>query len=242
MTDKQAISDKELSIVIGGVNRTGGDGRDTLEGTSNNDSLMGGGGDDFLNSGNSQDTLDGEGGNDVILAGDGDDRARGGAGSDVIYGGAGQDRLYGNAGNDELNGDGGDDTLIGGTGADLINGGQGGDTIVWSNGAGNDTIDGGPDNDVLTLQMTNETLDRAFGVSLNGMTSSEVLNGIISKSGVFTPDPGSSMPTLRGNYIDLTGFSGTITINHEQIRVTNLERLYVQNLPTEPDAMRAEVT
>ncbi|NKE44490.1 calcium-binding protein [Roseomonas frigidaquae] len=235
MTDKRELNDQDLSHV------TGGTAGQNLRGGSNDDTLTGGGGDDFIDAGNAQDRLDGQGGNDVILAGDGDDRARGGAGHDVVYGGSGQDRLFGNAGSDELNGDGGDDTLVGGTGADIISGGQGGDLVLWRPGDGNDIIDGGRDNDTLRLELTPAELDRFFGVAFpDGGPSTDMLDAVLGRA--FEADPGSATPQVSNGYIDLRGFSGTITIGGETLRIANMERLQIAPLPATDDPMRSEAS
>ena len=90
-------------------------------------------------------------------------------GPDVVAGGAGHDLIVGQQGDDELAGDEGDDTIEGNAGADTIDGGVGQDDLTgggsamdgvldadrtWSDGAsgladGGDTIDGGPEADVV---------------------------------------------------------------------------------------------
>jgi Ca2+-binding RTX toxin-like protein len=87
-------------------------------------------------------TVDGFSGNDIIT---------GSAGNDSLSGGSGNDTLNGGAGNDTLNGGAGNDTLNGGPGSDIVNGGTGDDKIVINDIL--DTIDGGADNDYLTLDV-----------------------------------------------------------------------------------------
>ncbi|MHB8898168.1 MAG: hypothetical protein ACYC6Y_05435 [Thermoguttaceae bacterium] len=88
----------------------GGQGNDTIHGTSLDDKLYGGDGDDTLDGGDGDDTLDG---------GDEDDGYRGSGGlggCDILYGGAGIDVLDGGPQADTLFGDAGNDTLYGDAG------------------------------------------------------------------------------------------------------------------------------
>jgi Ca2+-binding RTX toxin-like protein len=81
----------------------------------------------------------------------GNDNITGSAGDDKLDGGNGNDTLNGGAGNDTLNGGAGNDTLNGGEGSDIVNGGTGDDKIFAKDIL--DTIDGGADNDYLTLDV-----------------------------------------------------------------------------------------
>ena len=71
----------------------GNNGRDTLEGSSGNDSLVGGAGDDTLYGADGNDTLKGDSGNDLLNGGDGDDLLFGDEGNDTIDGGEGEDTV-----------------------------------------------------------------------------------------------------------------------------------------------------
>ncbi|WP_234387450.1 calcium-binding protein [Paracidovorax avenae] len=106
---------------------TGGDGNDSIVGTSRSDTIRGEAGDDSLYGGE---------GNDVILGGSGNDWISGEAGDDVIEGGAGNDNMTG--------------------GRHGAYDGVGNDTYVVGRGDGNDIIydnDGTPGNtDVLQFQ------------------------------------------------------------------------------------------
>ncbi|MEM8590726.1 MAG: Calx-beta domain-containing protein, partial [Pseudomonadota bacterium] len=77
--------------IIDGAETVGGDGRDRLTGTVDNDRLSGEGG---------RDVLRGKAGDDVLDGGDGRDRLKGGAGDDVLDGGADNDVLFGGRGAD----------------------------------------------------------------------------------------------------------------------------------------------
>ena len=117
----------------------GGDGNDTIHGTSYDDRIYGGDGDDTLYGGDDDDDgYGGDGGADVIY---------GGAGNDTIYGQGEGDILYGDAGNDTIYGDDGADTIHGGPGNDTLFGGGGNDTLYGDAGA--DALDGGPGVDIL---------------------------------------------------------------------------------------------
>jgi Ca2+-binding RTX toxin-like protein len=101
---------------------------ETIEGTSQGESIFGTANDDVINARGGNDFVLGLAGNDQIDAGGGNDKVVGGDGDDTITGGAGTDKLVGEAG---------DDTLTGGPGSDALAGGAGADTFVIS---GTDTI------------------------------------------------------------------------------------------------------
>jgi Ca2+-binding RTX toxin-like protein len=136
----------------------GGDGLDTLQGTSAADAILL---DDVLSpaaaAGPRLQSIE------VILAGRGNDvvdltsashalgsvRVEGGAGGDVIWssggddillGGSGADRIFGGAGDDYLAGEGGGDDLNGGLGIDVLQGDLGNDRLI--DGAGANVLDG----------------------------------------------------------------------------------------------------
>ena len=68
---------------------TGGNGNDTITGTSAGD---------IINAGNGNDTVNAGAGNDVVSGGNGNDTINGGAGNDILDGGNGNDILDGGAG------------------------------------------------------------------------------------------------------------------------------------------------
>lgn len=107
---------------------TGTDGRDTIQGGAENDTIKG------LQD---NDTLYGNGGNDILRGGRDEDFLYGGDGNDKLYGDAGNDYLFGNSGVDRLYGGDGNDWLEGGSSADTLEGGNGSDTYVVQ---GNDTL------------------------------------------------------------------------------------------------------
>ncbi len=93
-----------------------------------------------------------------------------GGGADVISGGFNGDYFEGGPGDDTLLGNNGTDTLIGGDGGDLLQGGGGADgirgdgsLIFASPGAGDDTIDGGPGDDVISDYTADVTRDDTRG-------------------------------------------------------------------------------
>ncbi|USX11945.1 hypothetical protein NHH88_19845 [Oxalobacteraceae bacterium OTU3CAMAD1] len=95
----------------------GGDGNDTLVGSSGRDELWG------------------HDGNDILQGGDGDDNLTDGDGSDLADGGTGNDRLYWHGGP-------GEDTLLGGAGEDqlTISAYASSGTLRLDGGLGNDEI------------------------------------------------------------------------------------------------------
>jgi Ca2+-binding RTX toxin-like protein len=80
----------------------------------------------------------------------GNDRLYGRGGRDNIYGGAGDDRIYGESGDDRCYGGDGRDYLHGGSGSDYLFGEAGKDTLYAKDGVW-DSVDGGLDSDVATV-------------------------------------------------------------------------------------------
>jgi Ca2+-binding RTX toxin-like protein len=136
------ISGSEADLVLGllgddtldgSTNRDtidGGGGNDSLIGGSQADSLLGGLGADTLDGGGDRDTMDGGLDDDKLLGGDRNDSLIGGDGNDTLDGGAWQDALLGGKGNDSLLGGDGFDSLDGGLGDDTMNGGAGADGYI----------------------------------------------------------------------------------------------------------------
>ncbi len=112
----------------------GGKGDDILEGRDGNDKLQGGTGNDTLDGGDGNDSLRGRGGRDELNGGDGDDTLKGGKLRDSLFGGSGNDLILGGTGRDILQGDAGRDILLGGVGRDQLFGGEGEDILIggWS--------------------------------------------------------------------------------------------------------------
>lgn len=170
----------------------GGDGNDTISGSSVGDTISGDGGDDSLLGNVGNDSITGDvpfssvAGSDTIVGGDGNDTLIGDndsliGGNDLLDGGNGNDSVEGNLGNDEILGGDGDDTLMGNEAredgseittldADTIDGGIGNDSIFGGfrsdfldGGDGNDTVAGGRDNDTLLGGIGNDTLNDLDG-------------------------------------------------------------------------------
>lgn len=113
----------------------GGEGNDTIEGGANIDFMFGGNGDDLLLGRNGVNVLFGGDDNDTIYDGDDGSYLNGGDGDDFLYGGGGADILDGGAGNDYLQGDHGGDTYIFGRGydTDTINASSDLNTVIIHN-------------------------------------------------------------------------------------------------------------
>lgn len=110
----------------------GGNGKDSLRGTSASDWISGGGNSDTLFGLSGGDTLEGDEGSDTLLGDAGDDTLLGGNGTDSLYGGDGNDTLAGQAGSNELYGGLGDDVFIGDVNPDTVFGGGGIDIVDYS--------------------------------------------------------------------------------------------------------------
>ncbi|MEM9906867.1 MAG: hypothetical protein AAF921_17755 [Cyanobacteria bacterium P01_D01_bin.44] len=194
------------------INLVGGDGKDTLTGASNNDTLDGGKGKDQLFGLSGDDLLSGGLGNDRLFGGDGDDVLRGDlnerssqagiGGDDTIFGGAGDDRIGGKGGNDQLFGEAGDDQIWGDDGDDLLRGGLGNDTLTG------DDASGGQGSDIFVLARGEGTdtitdFDEQDLIGLSGGLSLRNLS--FSGSNILLSGTGEVLATLSG--IDTTALN-----------------------------------
>jgi len=155
---------------------TGSSGAETINGDADNDSLLGGDGNDVINGGDGVDRMNGDAGDDTVDGGAGNDIVNGGTGNDSLLGGADQDSLDGQDGDDTLLGGFGDDNLLGNRGDDSLLGGLGLDTLIGA--AGDDTLDGGRNDDVLLGNSGNDKLRGNHGNDrLVGLNGDDELNG-----------------------------------------------------------------
>ncbi|NEQ36297.1 MAG: hypothetical protein F6K40_08385 [Okeania sp. SIO3I5] len=112
------------------------------------------GGRDTISGGEDGDLIYGENGSDYIHGNAGNDTVEGGFGTDTIYGDEDNDLLYGQGDADLIFGNAGDDQVIGQQGNDVLFGDSGtaGDTTILTEvdvaTDGNDTIDGGSEEDI----------------------------------------------------------------------------------------------
>ena len=122
---------------------------DEIDAGDGNDVVRARGSGDIVNGDDGNDRLYGDGGNDIINGGDDNDFIDGGTehdflngeeGNDRIYGGTGNDTLLGGIGNEFILGEQGDDLIDGGQGFDRLRGGEGNDTFVLRSGDGRDII------------------------------------------------------------------------------------------------------
>lgn len=126
----------------------GGDGDDTITGSTNDEMIDGGEGNDTINVSGGSNTIDGSEGNDrIVVQGNGNNDVSGGDGDDTIATGSGSDTVYGNEGNDQINTGDGNDFIDGAEGYDYIQAGNGDDCVIG--GADPDTIFGGDGDDIL---------------------------------------------------------------------------------------------
>ena len=96
-----------------GLDATGDDGANLIQGNKGDNALTG---------------LDG---NDTLRGDNGDDQLLGGSDNDVLFGDAGDDTLMGQSNDDVLRGGSGNDVLIGGSGRDVMLGGAVSDVFVF---------------------------------------------------------------------------------------------------------------
>jgi len=104
----------------------------TINGGDGVDSLTGSTADETLNGNLGADTVNGAGGADTV---NGDTFGSLLGGNDTVSGGTGNDTVSAQGGNDTLNGGGGDDTLNGGGSNDVMDGGLGADTFTGNTGS-----------------------------------------------------------------------------------------------------------
>jgi Ca2+-binding RTX toxin-like protein len=190
----------------GGIQIFGGNGNDTLTGTtdddrifgeSGKDNLTGLAGNDYLDGGGGNDKLSGWAGNDSLIGGEGNDELNGNEDNDTLDGGDGNDNLNGGDGNDQITGGVGNDVITTGDGTDTVYGGDGDDwvnsyfnkTTEWFyyqytgsaviyGGNGNDTLTGNTGDDKIYGESGNDRIDGLAGNDyLDGGTGVNFLNG-----------------------------------------------------------------
>ena len=171
----------------------------TINGTSNNDTLVSGNNADTLNGNDGDDLLQGNGGNDRLNGGNGNDTLQGGAGNDTLDGGTGTDLAdYSTAtgpvtvnlttgtatgdGTDSLTnienvtGTGNADIITSDANANVLSGLGGNDSL--SGLVGNDTLLGGAGADTLLGGLDQDSLDGGIGNDrLDGGGGNDTLNG-----------------------------------------------------------------
>ena len=184
-----------------GVTQIGTSGRDSMMGSSANETFEGRDGDDTIFSGAGNDIILGESGTDTVIAG---------AGNDVVFGGNQNDYLDGGDGDDQILGELGADTLYGGDGNDLILGGNRNDRLFGENGDdrtfggnGNDLVDAGAGSDILRGGSQDDILTGGTGDDVAfGGTGRDSLSG----------DDGNDLLFGRGGFDILNGGAGDDTL------------------------------
>ena len=208
-----AVTEEIMTV---GLQRTGGDGNDLLNGGVGADMLRGGDGDDTLSGSAGADVLDGAAGDDWAsyeLATEGVtvNLATGtGTGAEAegdrlidienISGSDHDDRLSGDAGANRFLGGGGNDRLAGGDGNDLLDG-----------GAGADMLDGGAGVDWASYVLAAEgvTVSLATGTGTGGQADGDRLIDIENLLGGEGDDRLSG--DAQANQIDGRGGNDTLT-------------------------------
>ncbi len=132
----------------------GGESREVIEGTDDDDYLEAGDGFNVFYGGEGNDTIEGGANIDFMFGGNGDDLLLGRNGVNILFGGDDNDTIYDGDDGSYLNGGDGDDFLYGGGGADILDGGAGndylqgdhdGDTYIFGRGYDTDTINASSD-------------------------------------------------------------------------------------------------
>ncbi len=175
-----ATSGVTASLLVTGVQNTGGGGLDrlvsieNLSGSAFADTLTGNAGANVLTGGVGTDTLNGGDGNDTLSGNQDNDTLSGGTGNDTLYGGQGDDVLYGNQDNDTLFGNIGNDTLIGGQGNDTLDGGDGSD--ILQGGLGADTLTGGSGADIFRYAVATDSPQAGQDTILDFLTGTDKID------------------------------------------------------------------
>jgi len=142
---------RNLGIMEGDVELSGGNDWITNAGTIDGDVSLGAGDDTYRGkgAGDVSGSVEGGTGNDFLRGSSADDVLNGGTDLDSVYGRGGddhvmggnqRDHVFGNAGDDRVDGGGGADVINGGRGDDVLIGGGGADEFVMIRAAGDDTI------------------------------------------------------------------------------------------------------
>ncbi|MEL7465038.1 MAG: Hint domain-containing protein [Pseudomonadota bacterium] len=187
---------------------TGGEGDDTIIGGDGDDELFGGTGEDSIEGGDGDDLIEGGGDDDQLFGGEGADTIDGGAQSDEIFGGAGNDSITDTDGANTVEGGAGDDTIFitSGPQNQIVDGGDDDDLITVFNSAGaNNTVDGGDGNDTIQTGDSTDTIDGGAGDdSLDAGRGDDVITGgtgddvIVGFEGADTIDGGDDDDTIDG--------------------------------------------
>ena len=141
-----------------------------------------GDGNDSITAGVETSTLDGQSDDDSVVGGSGNDTIQGMAGNDTLLGGEGNDRLFGNSNDDILRGGVGDDILRGGMGNDLFvySTGNGNDTIEdFQNGLDKIDVSGTGITSFSNLTITATAGNVIIGVADGTITLTGVTIGIV---------------------------------------------------------------
>jgi hypothetical protein len=181
----------------------------TLIGTGDDDQISGEAGDDLIRGRGGDDEIDGGSGDDVIFGGRGDDEIDGGSGDDVIVagrgddvvdGGSGDDVILAGRGDDEVDGGSGDDVIKAGSGDDVVDGGSGDDEIEA--GSGDDEVDGGSGDDVIKAGSGDDEIDGGSGddVIKAGSGDDEIVGG--RGDDVMSGGSGEDTYRFAGNFGD----------------------------------------
>lgn len=139
------------------------------------DLLLGGDGNETLTGSSEKDNLDGGLGNDELFGLNGDDLLFGSSGNDILRGESGDDYLWGGPGNDRLLGGNEDDYIWGGEGDDLLEGSAGNDILTGNNGIDTFVLNAGKGVDVITdFELGLDVLEFYGGISSQQLAVSQI--------------------------------------------------------------------
>lgn len=205
--DSQIIGGGDSRQIIEGTDEddtiTGGNGFNIIRGNGGNDIITGGDnlnfiyggdGDDTITGGNGTNIIRGENGNDIIHDGSGDSYLDGGEGDDTIYGGDGSDELHGENGDDIIAGNAGNDTLYADAGNDELHGDNGNDSLFG--GDGDDILYGDDGDDYLEAGNGTDTL--YGGIGNDTFVGDEGINYMYGEDGDDTFYGGNALNYMYG--------------------------------------------
>lgn len=232
------IADSTVRIDLGAGNDTadatnanrrhvidGGDGNDTITGSSRGDDLNGDAGADTIKGLAGKDKINGGVGNDTIDGGAGDDTITGGADNDTIDGGTGADAMDGGAGDDTFTVDNVNDTVTDtGGGTDLVNSSV---TFTLNTGLENLTLTGTANIDGTGNEGANTLTGNSGNNRLDGHGGADAMTGNAGNDTYVVDNTGDTVTEGAGAGTDTVESSVTFTLaaNVENLALTGTHNI-----------------